>query len=490
MNWSPSTVVDRLKADASYGVRQLIQARSFAFAAIATLAIGIGATAAVCSVVEAVVLRPFPFSHPDRVVDIHPNHYGAPVATASNLEFATWRVLPHTFDAVVATAPQVSFTLAHGDAPEVVIGTRTTWALSEVLGVAPELGRAFTAADDQPGGPKVVLLSHKLWVREYNANRAVLGQQIRLDDEAYSVIGVMPASLDPVTSGTELWVPLALSSTDLLDFKARNLQLIGRLAPGVTPMQAAAAVDAAEQRLAAQYPMWGTGYTGAVSLYSEDMIGNLRTRLFILFGAVSFVFLIACVNVGNLLLARGTARTRELGIRTALGATRRRLVGQLVTESVVLWMAAAGIGIGLAAELVRGLVAVSPAGVPRIDQARVDAPVLLFTLLTSALCSVVVGLLPAVRAASPKLLEGTLREGGRGIGQSRVRERARAMLVTTEVALAMTLLTGAALLIVHQASRRLHLPRRFPSRRRSAPASAPRVARPLMVTGCSPWSGR
>src|SRR5579862_3101385 len=279
-----SAVGDRLRRDTLFGVRQLIRARSFAFAAITTLAIGIGATAAVCSVLEAVVLRPFPFADPDRVVDIHPNHDGSPLVTASNLEFATWRALPHTFDAIAATVPQVSFTLARGDEPEVVTGARTTWALREVLGVAPELGRAFTPGDDQPGAPKVVVLSHKLWVRDYNANRAVLGQQVRLNDEAYSVIGVMPASLDPVTGGTELWIPLALSSTDLLDFKARNLQLIGRLAPGVTPKQATAGVDAAEQRLAAQYPMWGNGYTGVVSLYSEDTIGNLRTRLFILFG--------------------------------------------------------------------------------------------------------------------------------------------------------------------------------------------------------------
>jgi putative ABC transport system permease protein len=437
---------DRVKRDSLYGVRQLLRARSFAFAAIATLAIGIGATAAVCSLVEAVVLRPFPFADPDRVVNVHPKHDGAPLVTSSNLEFATWRALPRTFGAIVATIPQVSLTLAHGDQPEVVTGARTTWALREVLGVAPELGRAFTATDDQPGAPKVVMLSHKLWLRDYNGSRTVLGQQLRLDDEAYTVIGVMPSSLDPVSSGTEVWIPLALTSTDLLDFKARNLQLVARLVPGVTTAQAAAAVDASEQRLAKQYPMWGNGYTGAVSLYSEDMIGNLRTRLFILFGAVAFVFLIACANVANLLLARGTARTREMGIRTALGATRRRLVGQLLTESVVLWATAAAIGAALAVELVHGLVAASPAGVPRIEQAQIDAPVLLFTLVTSALCSLVVALLPAVRAANPAL-EAALRDGGRGIGQGRARERARAILVTAEVALAMALLTGAGLLV-------------------------------------------
>ncbi len=438
--------LDRIGRDALYGVRQLMSARSFSIAAVMTLAIGIGATAAVFSVIEAVILRPFPFAAPDRVVDVHPARQGSPVATSSNLEYATWRALPHAFDAMVAITPQVSFTLTHGDAPEVVTGSRATSALAPVLGVTPELGRAFSSEDDQVGAPHVVILSDALWTRDFNADPAVLGRQLRLDDESYTIIGVMPGSLDPVSNGTQLWVPLALSTTDLLDFKARTLQLIARLAPGVSLLQAKSTVNAAEQRLAAQYPMWGSGYTGEISLYSADVIGNLRSRLFILFGAVSFVFLIACVNVANLLLARGTARARELGIRTALGATRRRLVGQLLTESAVLWTMASAIGIGVAFALVRGLIAASPPGVPRIDQARLDAPVLLTTLVTSAICSVIVGLVPAVRAANPAI-NAALRDGSRGVGHTKAGQRARSLLVAAEVALAMALLTGAGLLI-------------------------------------------
>ena len=396
--------------------------------------------------VEAVVLRPFPFAEPDRVVDVHPTHYRTPVATSSNLEYATWQALSHTFQALAATAQQVSFTLTHGDIPEVVTGTRATSAVTNVLGVTPELGRGFSGADDQVGAPHVVILSHKLWVRDYNADRAVLGRQLRLDDNAYSIIGVLPASVDPVSNGTELWVPLQLSSTDLLDFKVRNLQLIGRLQPGVSLAQAAAAVDASEQRLAAQNPMWGAGYNGGVTLYSADMIGNLRTRLFILFGAVSFVFLIACVNVANLLLTRGTTRVREMAIRAALGATQSKLRQQLLTETTALWTVAGALGVGLAFALVKGLVAASPPGVPRIDQARIDAPVLLCALIASAVCSIAAGLLPAMRTARASL-DTPLREGSRGVGQSRGRERSRAVLVTAEVAIAMALLTGAGLLI-------------------------------------------
>jgi putative ABC transport system permease protein len=445
-DWSAVEIVEDLGRDMRFGFRQLLASPSFAIAAIATLAIGIAATAAVFSAVEAVVLRPFPFADPDRVVNVHPARLGTPVATSSNLEFATWGALPHVFQAVAATTPPAAFTLTRGHAPEVVLGSRATSALTQVLGVTPEVGRGFTSLEDQAGAPRVVILSHALWVRDYNADRDIAGRQIQIDNESYSVVGVMPAALDPVSNGTEFWVPLGLTSTDLLDFKARTLQVIARLAPGVTQSVAAASVDASEQRLATQYPLWGTGYTGTVTLYSADVIGNLRERLFILFGAVSFVLLIACVNVANLLLARGAARSREMAVRAALGATRRRLIAQLLTETGVLWAGAALAGVALAYVLVTTVVAGSPPGVPRIEQTRVDGVVLVYALVVSGLCSLAIGLLPALRATNPAL-EASLREGSRGVGQSKGREQLRAMLVTAEVALAMALSTGAGLLI-------------------------------------------
>ena len=444
--WKAGDALDRLRQDALFGARQLLVARSFSSAAIVTLAIGIGATTAVFSVVNAVVLRPFPFPHADRVVDPHPVRDGVALAASSNLEFATWRALPHVFDAVVATQPQVSFTLTRGDAPEVVTGTRATSALTQVLGVAPALGRGFGSQDDEPGAPHVVIISHGLWVRGYNADRAVLGKQLRLDGDSYAIIGVMPASIDAVSLGADLWVPLALSSADLLDFKSRGLQLIARLRPDVSVSQATAAVDASEQSLARQYPMWGSGYTGLVTLNSSDVVGNLGPRLFLLLGAVSLVFLIACVNVANLLLARATARVREMGIRTALGASRGRLVRQLVTESGVLCAVAGTAGIALAFGLVKGIVATSPPGVPRLDEARIDGPALLGAFAAAAFCTLVVGVLTGVRVADASV-EAALREGGRGTSQSKGRDRARQALVVTELALAMALLSGAGLLI-------------------------------------------
>src|SRR6185295_3305803 len=232
--------------------------------------------------------------------------------------------------------------------------------------------------------------------------------------ETYAIIGVMPASFDQAGTGDALWIPLVLSSTDLQDFKRRYVAVTARLAAGVSVSQATSAVDGAEQALATQFPVWGKGYTGQVRLYSDDMVGNVRSRLFILLGAVSFVFLIACVNVANLLLARGGSRARELAIRAALGAERGRLVRQLLTESAVLSVIGGAFGVALAFGLVRGLVAASPPNVPRIAEARIDGVVLLFTLVTSTLCSLLVGLLPALRSANP-VLSNALREGGRGV---------------------------------------------------------------------------
>jgi putative ABC transport system permease protein len=380
------------------------------------------------------------------VVNLHPARDGVPLATASNIELASWRELPRVFDAVAGIVSPVSFTLTRGDAPEVVSGARVTSGFSRVFGVAPAIGRGFSASDDQPGAPHVAVLGHALWMRAFNGDRSALGQNIRLDGETYSVIGVMPAAFDQAGTGDQLWVPLTLSSADLQDFKRRYLAITARLAPGVSLSQASSAVDGVEQRLATQYPMWGKGYTGQVRLYSDDMVGNLRPRLFILLGAVSFVFLIACVNVANLLLARGGTRVREMVLRSALGAERHRLLGQLLTESAVLSLIGGVSGVALAFLLVRGLLAASPPNVPRIAETRIDGAVLLFTFVVATLCSLLVGLLPALRSASPSLV-GALREGTRGAGESRTRERARAVLVAGEVALAMALLTGAGLLI-------------------------------------------
>ncbi|MEP6492263.1 MAG: ABC transporter permease [bacterium] len=432
--------------DASFAIRQLNRTRSFAIAAVLTLAVGIGATTAVFSVIERVVLQPLPFRDPDRVVNLHPTKDGAPVAVASNLEFASWRGLDRAFSAVAGVVSQTSLTLSHGEFPEVVLGARATSEYFEVLGVAPEIGRGFALGDDRPGAAHVVVLSHALWMRVYNGQQAVLGQSLRLDGESYQVIGVMPASFDLAATNDALWIPLTLSSTDLTEYRRRYLQVVARLTSGTPVRQATVAIAGVEASLAVQNAMWGKGYSAEAHPSLDDTVGNVRSRLFILFGAVLCVFFIACVNVANLQLTRGNARAVEMAIRTALGADRRRIAVQLLTESAMLSALAGVVGVALAYGLVRALVALSPPGVPRIEQVGVDARGLLFTVAASVLCSVIVGLFPALRTAGGSL-QTTLREGGKGTGEGRGRGRVRSALVATEVALAMTLLSGAALLI-------------------------------------------
>jgi predicted permease len=439
-------LLTRVRRDATYALRQLRRAPSFTIAAVVTLAIGIGATAAVFSVVDAVLLRPLPFADPDRVVVLHPTHDGVAVAAASNLELATWRERRRAFTHVAGVVPQTSFILSRGDVPEVVVGARATADYLRVVGVTPALGRGFTIADAEPGAPHVVVLGHALWRRAFAADRAIVGRQLRLDGESYTVIGVMPASFDGTGVADALWVPLALTSSELTDFRRRYLQIVARLAPGATLAQASAAIAEDEHALAAQFPMWGSGYSAEVHRFADDTVGNLRARLFVLLGAVSFVFLIACVNVANLLLARGSARAREMVVRSAIGAQRGRLVGQLLTESAVLCALGGAAGIALAYAIVRGIVVASPAGVPRIDQARIDGVAIAFTLLASLVCSIVVGAWPAARVGGAGL-QADLRQSGRGGGEGRERHRARSALVAVEVALAMALLSGAGLLI-------------------------------------------
>jgi putative ABC transport system permease protein len=316
-----------------------------------------------------------------------------------------------------------------------------------VLGVRPALGRTFTPEEDAKGGPGAAILSHRFWVTRFNADPAVINRVLQLSGRPHTVIGIMPASFDYRKDGANIWTPLALGPSATTEYGAHMLASFARLRTGVTIEQARAAALAAEIGLTQQIP----GRVRSLSAYgmdlrrfSDDLVHDYRPLLLILFGAVGFVLLIACGNVANLLLARGTTRARELAIRAALGAGRGRLVRQLLTESVILSLTGATAGLVVAFLLLRALRVVSPDNVPRLEQAAVDWRVLGFTLGLGVVSSVVFGLAPALRAARPQLQQ-TLREGGRGFSGGN--DRLRPVLVGAQIAMTLALLVGAGLLI-------------------------------------------
>ena len=440
-----------LKQDVAFSVRQLLRARGFTTIAVLTLALGFGATVAVFSALYAVALRPLPFAHAERVVKLINTRKGEADGASAPDFLAIRDNTRGAFEHVAATVLGTGFTLRgngqEGGTPELVGGGRVSADFFRVFGVAALLGRTFRQDEDIPGSDNVVVLSHRAWVNRFAEDRAIVGKTIRMDGAPRTVIGVMPASFDLTRDSEELWVPLAITPEAAAKHAAKFLELVARLKPGISETQAASAATAAKRAMAATDPNLRVPVNELSVItrrFIDDFVGDYRSLLVILLGAVGFVLLIACTNVANLLLARGTARSRELSIRAALGAGRGRLIRQLLTESLILSTIGAFAGLALAFGLLRALLSVSPAGVPRLEQARIDLPVLAFTVALAVVATVVFGLFPALRAAGTQL-ERALREGGRSIRGGH--DRVRTLLVSLEVAMAMTLLVGAGLLI-------------------------------------------
>jgi len=432
--------LDALGQDVRYALRQLVRAPALTLVAVVTLGIGIGATTAIFSGVWSVVLRPFPWPEPDRVVMVAERSQGQD-ANVSVGNFVDWQVQSTAF-AVMGAMRFSSFNLAAADAPERVIGGRVSDDFFAVFGIAPALGRVPTVDEQQPGGPLVVVLSDGLW-RRLGADATLPGRDIRLNDRPYTVIGVMPSGFDPTLSGEELWVPIAFTPAQRAQHDEHYLFVAARLTPGVSVADANAEMNAIQRRLGEQFPLVNNSEARVVSLASI-LIGNTREQLFFVLGAVGLVLLIACGNVANLLLARGAARAHEIALRGALGAGRGRVIRQLLTESAVLGVMGAGLGVLLAGISVKVLVATAPTGIPRLGETRLDGVVLAFAVALALASSLLFGILPALRAARGDL-QSTLRMGGRGSGSAR--DRVRSALVLGEVALAVTLLVGAGLLV-------------------------------------------
>ncbi|HEX2452753.1 MAG TPA: ABC transporter permease [Vicinamibacterales bacterium] len=432
-----------LVQDVTFACRQLLKSPAFAMVAILTLALGIGATTAIFSVVHAVVLRPLPVPNPERIVAVYEVFKGGH-GNVSAGNFVDGIVPVASFSDATAVRYS-SFNLADQENSERVIGGRTTAGFFRVFATAPELGRVYRDDEDQPGREQVVVLSNRLWTRWFGRDRSVIGRRIRLNEQPYEVIGVMPAHFDFTDESEELWVPVAFTPERKAQHDEHYLQVYARLKPGATMGQALAELDRNAQQLRKDFPRDDRDLQMTAVGVLEDLVGDYSRRLFILLGAVGFVMLIACGNVANLLLARGATRTGELAIRAALGAGRGRIVRQLLTESVVLALVSAAGGLALAFWGIQALVAAAPPGVPRLDQTSLDFRVLGFTLAIAVASAIIFGLAPALRAARTDVQ--AVLKAGRGASSGSVRDWLRTTLIVTELALALLLLVGAGLLV-------------------------------------------
>ena len=441
-------VLEALRQDIRYGFRMLCRTPGFTAAALFTLTLGIGANTAIFTVVDAVLLKPLPYADPDRLVmvgDLRPDGSmsGAGFATVSD-----WRERSRSFDQLAMMRLWMPTLVSQGEG-ERLPAVRVSWNYFDVLGARMALGRGFTADDDRADAWRVAVLSDHLWRRRFGADPSIVGRTVALQDQDYRVIGVMPASFEPLdaqrffNTAAEIWVPIGNDQAGCRR-RCRPTFGVGRLRPGVTIAGARAEINDIHDQLRREYPAeYEAGATAVVSM-REALTGHVRTALYVLLAAVGFVLLIACANVANLLLARSVTRAREIALRAALGAGRARIVRQLLTESLLLGAGGALGGLFVAIAAVRGLAAIAPVTLPRLEHAAIDARVLAFTAAIAVLTSVVFGLVPAWRAGGVDASRTLAMDSRGSVGG---RSRARAVLVVADLALALVLLTGAGLML-------------------------------------------
>jgi putative ABC transport system permease protein len=443
--------MQNLIRDVRYAIRTAGRNLGFTLVVVATLGLGIGANTAIFSVVDAVVLRALPFPEPERLVSVWADY------TRRDGPVREWLSYPNIHDLRNETDVFEEVTVYNdwtptitglGDAEQVSAGLVTEGTFSRVLQVAPILGRTFLPEDDRPNAPNVVILSHGFWTRAFGADPSVIGTSISLSEQPHTIIGVMPPGMRPPFVPTaELWRPLQLDLATTLERRGDAvLRSISRLREGVGLEAARSRADALGSRLEQEYPEDNVDIGYAVFPLQDDMVRTARPALLVLLGAVTFVLLVACVNVANLLLARTTARRSELAVRAALGAGSARIAQQILAESAVLAVVGGIVGAGLAFVGTDLLVSLAPIGTPRISTVQVDGRVLAFTAALTLAVGVVFGVVPALRAGRTDFHDA-LREGGRGADLGRGGGRMRNALIVGQVALALLLLVGAGLFI-------------------------------------------
>ena len=432
-----------LRQDLKYGIRVLFKKPSFTAVVVLTLALSISATTVVFSVVNALLLRSLPYSNPDQLVNVWSVFKTNNKAYASAANFREWKERNTSFQNLAAY-DLVKLNLTGGDRPESVDVSLIPANLFPLLGVQPARGRGFQPEEEQPGN-RVAIISDGLWQRRFAADPSALGKTLLLDGDSYSIVGIMPPGFS-FPEKIDVWLPLSFTPEELADRGYNHLIVVGRLKPGVDLRQAQAEMSAIADEQARLYPNENAGRSMRLVTFQENLVGDIRMALWILSGAVVLVLLIACANIANLLLARATSRQKDIAIRIGLGASRRHLIQQLLTESLLLSLLGGAIGLIFAYGGLQILTTVGPANIPRLSEVGIDGRVLVFTLVVSILTGIIFGLTPALQATKPDINE-CLKEGQRGSSGGSNSARVRNWLVVTEMALALILLIGSGLLI-------------------------------------------
>src|SRR5215471_2247928 len=436
--------MEALIQEIRHGLRSLLRNPSFSIIAVLALALGIGVNSAIFSVVNGVLLKPLAYRDPDRLIRIWEKWGGFDQGSISYPNFKDWRERNQSFEKMGAYR-WTGFNLTGGDQPERLSGRQISSELLDVLGVAPAVGRNFRADEDREGANPVAIISDSLWKRRFGGNESILEQRLILNDQPYQIVGVLPSDFNYLFKADVL-VPIAAAKERSLKERSWHpgTQVVARLKSGVNLEQARADMTSIAGALGEEFPDSNKEHWVTLGSLYDAMVGDVRKLLLLLLAAVGFVLLIACANVANLMLARASARQKEIAIRSALGASRFRIIQSLLVESVMLALIGGALGLLIAYWGTDLALKALPDALPRVNEIQVDVNVLMFTLVASIITGVVFGLAPALQASNPNLNE-TLKEGGRS--GSSGRQRLRGALVVAEIAISLVLLVGSGLLI-------------------------------------------
>jgi putative ABC transport system permease protein len=439
--------METLWKDIRYGMRSLLKYPGFTAVAAITLALGIGANTSIFSLVNAVLLRPLTFAEPDRLMQVFEDAsaIGFPRGDVASGNYADWKRQQAVFDDMAALTPR-SFSLTGEGDPERILAHAVTSNFFPLLGIQPALGRNFSAEEDKPGAGKATVVSFGLWQRRYGGQANIVGRDILLDGEKYTVVGVMPEGFQFLVSTVGLWVPVAFTPQQLADHDNHSLTVVARLRPGVTPAQADTEIQTISQRIARDHPDDAEGLRSVIVPLHEQIVGNVRRPLLMLAVAAGLVLLIACANIASLQLSRAAGRGKEIAVRAALGASRARIVRQLLAESVLLACVGGALGLLVALWSFALLKQLIPAGLTLSTSLKIDLPMLGYALIVSFITGILFGLAPALQASKIDLNEA-LKQGGSRTSSGVRGNKLRGAFVVGEVALALVLLIGAGLMI-------------------------------------------